>query len=952
MEWQSPMRDRRRYRLLISKKGYSGLVGTLHGRDDVVSIAQGGADDDELMPIKASELSLSILCTEDGEPYTELFTLDPLAYSIDLIENDEAESRDVIRWRGYLAAGSYSQPMANPPYRVELRANDGLAVLKTIPYLDEEGNRYSDVVSVKSIVNRILGYIGGIATFGSYEPLTPKQAGDTFDIVGLTSISLYSSFGEETPTCYDVLEAVLSNFGLQLFQTNGRWVVRSIYSLCSTADDSRPEQQLLYDYSGKGQGLSSSATLSLLPPLARVEGDAAEAAYEAVVTSTKDYRQWKPVLIGGTIGGYPGGIGAILDFGDNSGKAYVFTALLESAAQASLSLAMKVYNRTMNEQNALRCGCFLTDASDDPLAWLAASGNKITIAQKVAGWNAETSAWELLEQSEQRIDDALTPYTSQLALPASPVFYPNFRKASPRALASADLSLSYTSLSPEGMSSMRLVLLFWSTGAAYIEVAEANVNIEQQEVAQAAPLLSDGRVSKYGLEQITYNQTFPDTWPLPISNSAFISSLIDVRTGKPISGFVVPSLRSSLRDVVCAGVKHLRSKVIRQLEGDVYIPEVPTMSTVWRDRDGKAYYANQITHQLRRGLISAQLRELPPLLAEVPAVALAGVVSPIGLDSSAVYVSADRLRLSRFDLYSGLTTSLRESIYPMYTTKGYNCVCVVEVITAGVCYNLHAYDDSGELVSTAKVTDITTLGVNIYTSDVGDALARSARYNPYTGVWVLAATLSSGNSSRVGVVLLDAYGNLIRTLTYIGVGYMFDANDVHATLNGYMLNFPLKDITGGGYSRWHDFGVHEITDNPVYLDGYVIRGVTDKLIVAEDLSQQLLHVFATQDAALSVDIAAPIFSVSTSVAEYVDMNNAIVLFQNPNSGGGYAYDARTGTLFEYDAVTMPTLGQKWLSSDYLCVAYRGNVLRTRIAAAIPVVEGSDFNEDFNEDFNI
>jgi hypothetical protein len=97
------MRGKQLYRLYIYKKDYRGDSEDLAVAGDVFSLTQGDRDCSELQPIIASELAITLMCLQAGDPYIELFTLDPLGYKVLLAQSRKGADgveRSVVMWEG------------------------------------------------------------------------------------------------------------------------------------------------------------------------------------------------------------------------------------------------------------------------------------------------------------------------------------------------------------------------------------------------------------------------------------------------------------------------------------------------------------------------------------------------------------------------------------------------------------------------------------------------------------------------------------------------------------------------------------------------------------------------------------------------------------------------------------------------------------------------------------
>ena len=75
--------------------------------------------DEFFIPIKASEATINILCTENFK-YIGLFTSDPRRFRVSVFRNH------ALYWRGYVVADLYSESFTAPPYQGSIKAVDGI----------------------------------------------------------------------------------------------------------------------------------------------------------------------------------------------------------------------------------------------------------------------------------------------------------------------------------------------------------------------------------------------------------------------------------------------------------------------------------------------------------------------------------------------------------------------------------------------------------------------------------------------------------------------------------------------------------------------------------------------------------------------------------------------------------------------------------------------------------
>lgn len=131
---------------------------------------------------------------------------------------------DTNVWNGYLTPGMYEEPYIDPPYEIELVANDGIGDLRNIEY-EEDGE--SDL---RTIIDDLLNDYLDVnwswydyvlnATTGFQE--TTYTSGIASSVkVNLSRIVADSLLGY--PTCYDLLDAICKTFDARFIMDRGYW---------------------------------------------------------------------------------------------------------------------------------------------------------------------------------------------------------------------------------------------------------------------------------------------------------------------------------------------------------------------------------------------------------------------------------------------------------------------------------------------------------------------------------------------------------------------------------------------------------------------------------------------------------------------------------------------------------------------------------------------------------
>lgn len=942
-EWTSPMREQREYVIEILQRDYSGNVDILYPTGDVLTITQGQIGVNEFEPIKASEAALSLLCIDDGDPYMSLFTTDPLMYKLRvrrrLIDNER--ERMVSEWVGYLTAGTYSQEYALPPYHVSLKATDGLAILKDIPYLDAHGERYSGQRSLVQIIADIMSRISDMTVSYPWPiaQIHAEQQASTVDVAGIDRASLYSSLGGDgTPSCYDVLKGVLSTLQCQLFQSYGEWIVRPLSALATSKraagyDYVNGGQEImpLYDDEGADTGVSVAANLSLLPPYKSITfSKQATAEEDGSLPSMLHAERWSEVLYTPNLSRYKKGdmlrLQATVAKGANMlgmhaiyGGAYCHDAIFEPAKSVTIDLSATLYNLSPNKIS-VRVGVFMVDATRgfEPLDWL---GNEPMTKKEynIALWDSSASAWLSLPYGlypdKQEVD-----YTSKFC---NVDVEPNSRHIpftlpwQAKQLTSADLSISMSEIPSLADKMYMVVVIAGPLGVALppIEMRNTSLLVTQQNGVVVQLSVTAEPLSAAGLESIAYDQKFADAWMLPAPGTLLEAPLLDLTQQSMVHRWVTTQRRGLLADDAVASMRLFRDRQVRQIEGEIYAKTMLDLDAMFRDREGRVYYTNYIRRLLRRGIYNVELREIPQmstLVKQISADYKRDISKVVGLDTSAYFLSVGERNLWRFDTLTNTFSEVLVSptgTYALSLNEGQRAVSVVSF--DGVYYALRAYDTHGKLLShIERLSDITNVSLS---AGLLDNFARSARYDNNINAWVLVG----GDATVTYLQMISQDGDVMTTSTY-SVGNYRGVDHVALIPNGFTYSTS-RSGAATRYSWWHSHSQH--------IDATVVSFAVDKRIVAcnemymviEDYTTGKVGVYSRQGLEVDYD-RAPLYEVLMSQGQFVDMNNALVLFRSlsndgSNAYGATVYDGRTGRTVSLTAPLAIGTTHLWLCGN-------------------------------------
>lgn len=917
-DYRSPMREKLTYQVSIAERDYMGEVQMLKPIGDELKITQGQIDDNELVPTKASELTLTLLCTEEGDPLAELFTVDPTQYLVNVgVCRTKADGADVCMtlWSGYISTGGYSQPYAKPPYRVTIHANDGLAILQTMPYLTPEGNMHTGVKSITQHIKEIMSHIAvRPARVWSAYHLGVGQDTDTFDAIGISAEAIYASFGEETPTYYDVLISLLNNFGLQLFQSYGYWIARPLSALMAKR---RPEWHSdvsegfglgsldrtlpLYGSADDGYGVSTSAVMSLQAPLKQVTTTAPDTTYSVQPLSAKNPELWRDSQPQNPSHPSRGTEGVILRKSYWAGEArsgavaHTFDGVLQKTNNADITLSFNLHNRTTKE-TTVDLEVVLIPKAWDTQTWMATKYPMLDSGGFY--WDFENEQWKRLNKGEfLGLHFKAQPAATDIGA----------RRCARKVMdgTATEVSCTIKGIPYEGMR-LALILHKFPTCEIYdvtLEVSTEGITIEEMR----APFV----VTPFGMGSLEIEQNYVSVPALPLTALSFQQSIVDVATGESIPGMLSPSESTSIASAIASGIQAMRGGVTRTIEGEVYMPAPIDLNTLWRDRDGRAYYTNYIVTNAKRGVYGVQLCELLPLArleqdalpVTLPSMFMSDI---IGMGNSVFYTTLTTSGLYLTDVNSGKTKLVHEKRAPyFYVRKGYRCVCAIDYTQEGEAAQIvcSAYDAGGSLLSAAVLDSAVIQGSALSTVQ---GIAETISYDALCDVWYSAYW----NGSELRCSIWDTSGAQLYVATVTALSARPTAIKLVAVNNGFVVAYS---TARGTFANYHNNAVHEgasvggatiIADIKAIADKYIVLQVDGAIIVKPRNEFEVV-----------ANLADTVASFSDSLYEFVCNNQILVVLRHIRTRTLKVLDVRT--LREVNIDSELFASSVWLNGEWL-----------------------------------
>jgi hypothetical protein len=215
---------------------------TLKGTGTPIKLTYNLTDNDILSPFRSSYLDISFYKESLSDDFSELFAAESDAFKVYLYKND------ILFWQGWIGTQLFSEPFASPPYPLNIRAYDGLNLLKNIPYFDDvevfqaTSNLFNDRYGYHNIVDVVEKCIYNTGVLGDiYYCVNVKNSEyveDSKFFVSRTRVHHQTFLKGESNSMNmeEVLGMVLRSLGATIYQRDGDWCFIKIsdFTLTST----------------------------------------------------------------------------------------------------------------------------------------------------------------------------------------------------------------------------------------------------------------------------------------------------------------------------------------------------------------------------------------------------------------------------------------------------------------------------------------------------------------------------------------------------------------------------------------------------------------------------------------------------------------------------------------------------------------------------------------------
>jgi hypothetical protein len=213
----------------ILERDYVGSSTDLVCGEVPILIRQRGeGEEDKFVPILGCEIELALVSQTDYQ-YQTLFTSDPAKYRIRYSKDFGSGYQTLLTTK--ILPNQYKEAYVDPPYPVAFLSTDGLALLKDIPFLDAGGNRFYGTYRCLDLISYCLRNTGlnlNIRIVASIYAETMDNDPTTDDPFEQAYVDTDAYYFDETPSCLDILQYILSSFGAQVVQWGDAWNITRV----------------------------------------------------------------------------------------------------------------------------------------------------------------------------------------------------------------------------------------------------------------------------------------------------------------------------------------------------------------------------------------------------------------------------------------------------------------------------------------------------------------------------------------------------------------------------------------------------------------------------------------------------------------------------------------------------------------------------------------------------
>jgi hypothetical protein len=221
-----------RFRVMISQKEYVGAVYILEGAASPFVINYRDNSESIYAPIKASEAVIRIV-SQNGFDILTVISEDDTEFKVTLSSINGVEPTELLQdlWVGFIDGFASQEELLDDPRVIQLKATDGIGLLKNQEFRDEAGDILYDKYDLIDIIYQCIYKTGvhdlplniqvNVFAEGMLDP-DQDPANDPF-VQTVVHTRSFVKKPQEYENCYNILEAIMKAFNATLFQADGYW---------------------------------------------------------------------------------------------------------------------------------------------------------------------------------------------------------------------------------------------------------------------------------------------------------------------------------------------------------------------------------------------------------------------------------------------------------------------------------------------------------------------------------------------------------------------------------------------------------------------------------------------------------------------------------------------------------------------------------------------------------
>lgn len=195
-------------KIYIEELDYAGASTTLTAQADPLEITFDGDVNDIFRPTVGSGATIRVV--SDRLQLVDLFTDDPLKYRVRIYDDT------TMIWQGFVDQHIFSEDLVSNKSLITITANDGMALLETIPYSYDESTLYTDVSTLGNIFMNIFNKTGlEINAIYKSSDFRVYVYENMFQAAKAINANFYDE-NAQPMSCREVLDTILRPFSLTL----------------------------------------------------------------------------------------------------------------------------------------------------------------------------------------------------------------------------------------------------------------------------------------------------------------------------------------------------------------------------------------------------------------------------------------------------------------------------------------------------------------------------------------------------------------------------------------------------------------------------------------------------------------------------------------------------------------------------------------------------------------